>query len=342
MTDNKYFYIYPFCFITKGVRFFSIYDSLHNKIHQFDIDLYDIANNQFREKTVNNIFNQYNSEDKNVIQSFISYLAENKLGRYVDNIQHFPLLKEQWDAPYKIKRCIIDVRDVWHNFDLIFMQLAELLCPKIELRVYRPIKLEEIESVVRSFQKFDFGILFLLIPFRDELFMDESIEKLSNILSSEFRIIINVYDTPSSKELIAKNAKEKFRELDYSITTSTKKISGRDDCGVINHKKFHELDIAEIMENKHHSGCLNRLISIDEDGLIRNCPSMPVSYGHVNTTSLLDISKNDEFRKFWYISNSKIKVCKDCDLRIICQGCRAYLSDSSNLFSKPLKCDYIP
>lgn len=338
----KFFYIYSFCFITKGRNYFSIYDSMHKKMHKFDMELYDIAKHEFRNKTVQEILSVHNAKDKEVIVSFIQYLRENEIGRYVDNIYHFPLLNEHWDSPYRVKRCIIDIRDIWHNLDIVFVQLSKLLCPKVEIRVYRLLQLKEIEEIIKVFQKYDFGALFLLFPYSDSLFADNSAEHLSNIIKNDYRIFFNIYGITDEIELHLNEIKEKYIPLSYNITTSKKIITGKDDCGVINCMNLHEMSIEEIMENKYHNGCLNRLISIDECGQIKNCPSMCKSYGHINTDSLIDIYETDEFRKYWGICNSMIEECKDCELRVICLGCRAYLSDPSNLYSKPKKCHYIP
>lgn len=342
MDYNKFLYIYPFCFITNGRKYFSIYDSMHKKVHRFDIELYDLAKNLFRSKTIQEILSLYNSNDKEVILSFIQYLLENDMGRFVDNINDFPLLNEDWDSPFKIKRCIIDIRDIWHDFNRIFSQLSELLCPKIEIRVYRVLKLREIEEIINTFRNYDFEVLFLLFPYDDVLFNKESIEHLSNLINNNYRVMLYIYGVTENKEVYINTIKEKYIPLAYSITTSRKQITGREDCGVVNYNNFHEMSIEEIMENKLYNGCLNRLISIDENGLIKNCPSMSINYGNIETVSLVEIYTKDDFRKYWNISNSLIEECQECELRIICLGCRAYLSNPSNFYSKPLKCNYNP
>lgn len=342
MHNTSFFYIYSFCFITKGRNYFSIYDSMHKKMHKFDVELYNIAKYEFRRKTVQEILSTHNENDNEVIMSFIQYLIENEIGRYVDNINHFPLLNEHWDSPYKIKRCIIDIRDIWHDLDIVFVQLSKLLCPKVEIRVYRLLQLKEIEEIIRIFQKYDFGALFLLFPYNDSLFMDDSPVCLSDIVKNDYRIFFNIYGVTDEIEFRINTIKEKYIPLSYSITTSKKTITGKDNCGVINYNNLHEMSIEEIMENKYYNGCLNRLISIDEYGQIKNCPSMSTSYGHINTDSLIDICETDEFRKYWSICNSMIEECQECELRVICLGCRAYLSNPSNLYSKPQKCNYTP
>src|SRR5690606_41800509 len=91
-----------------------------------------------------------------------------------------------------------------------------------------------------------------------------------------------------------------------------------------------------------HNSCLNRKISIDAEGNIKNCPSMSESFGNVQDTSLLEAIEKPGFKKYWNITKDKIHVCKDCEFRYICTDCRAYINDPADILSKPLKCGYNP
>lgn len=101
-------------------------------------------------------------------------------------------------------------------------------------------------------------------------------------------------------------------------------------------------ELKEYIENRNHNSCLNRKISIDEFGEIKNCPSMKHSYGNINKTHLSEILKIKEYTNLWDINKDGIKVCKDCEYRNICSDCRAYLADANDIFSKPLKCKNNP
>lgn len=342
MEYNNYFYIYSFCFITEGCSRFSIYDSLHKKMHQFDMELYNVAKKLFRNKKVCEILALYNNDDGEVILSFIDYLLKNDMGRFVDDINDFPLINESWDSPYDIKRCIIDIRDIWHNFDDIFLQLSKLFCPKIEIRSYRVLTVSEVEEIVRIYEKYDFGVLFLLMPYNEILFSKKSLPLLARIIEQDYRIILNVYNVTDKNKLEFDKLKEHYSPLSYNVTLFNKRILGKEDCGVINYNNFHEMSIEDIMENKNYNGCLNRVISIDEIGNIKNCPSMSIAYGDIKTNSLIDVVARNDFKKVWYISNSMIDVCRECELRIVCLGCRAYLTNAEDIYSKPAKCNYIP
>jgi SPASM domain peptide maturase of grasp-with-spasm system len=88
--------------------------------------------------------------------------------------------------------------------------------------------------------------------------------------------------------------------------------------------------------------CLNREISIDADGNIKNCPSMKESFGNIRDTTLAEAIEKPGFKKYWDINKDKIHVCKDCEFRYICTDCRAYVEDTEDILSKPLKCGYNP
>jgi SPASM domain peptide maturase of grasp-with-spasm system len=75
---------------------------------------------------------------------------------------------------------------------------------------------------------------------------------------------------------------------------------------------------------------------------VENCPSMALSYGHINTTSLKQVVEKKGFKKVWEINKDKITTCKDCEFRHICVDCRAYTENPSDVYSKPLKCGYDP
>lgn len=73
---------------------------------------------------------------------------------------------------------------------------------------------------------------------------------------------------------------------------------------------------------------------------------MPESFGNIHNTSLENVIKNPEFKKYWNITKDHIETCKDCEFRYICTDCRAFTDKTHNKdgldTSKPLKCGYDP
>ncbi|MBK7589663.1 MAG: grasp-with-spasm system SPASM domain peptide maturase [Bacteroidetes bacterium] len=125
--------------------------------------------------------------------------------------------------------------------------------------------------------------------------------------------------------------------VNYLVQPSGKPIS----CGRVSTAYF-QANTSLFTESQHHNTCLNRKISIDINGDIKNCPSMAKSYGNIRDTKLIDVVNNPEFQKVWHIKKDEITKCRDCEFRHICTDCRAYIENPEDQYSAPLKCGYNP
>lgn len=90
------------------------------------------------------------------------------------------------------------------------------------------------------------------------------------------------------------------------------------------------------------NSCLNKKLSIDENGFLKNCPSCKEDMGLANEISLEGAIKVPEYSAYNEITKDVILICKDYEFRYVCTDCRQYLSDPTNILSKPDKCNYNP
>ena len=125
------------------------------------------------------------------------------------------------------------------------------------------------------------------------------------------------------------------------IMRTTEIINDSSHCGIISPSLFN-LNIYSFTESQKHNTCLNRKISVDVNGEIKNCPSMAKSYGNIRDTTLTEAIGKPGFKDVWYIHKDQIKVCQDCEFRHVCTDCRAYIQDPDDIYSKPAKCSYNP
>ena len=137
---------------------------------------------------------------------------------------------------------------------------------------------------------------------------------------------------------------EKSNGMGYLIFMKSDFKSNK--CGIINTDYF-VTNIKVFTESHHHNSCLHKKIAIDKDGNIRNCPSMPQSFGNIKDTTLEEALNHKDFKKYWNLTKDSIEVCKDCEFRYICTDCRAYTEKTHENAdgldtSKPLKCGYSP
>lgn len=51
------------------------------------------------------------------------------------------------------------------------------------------------------------------------------------------------------------------------------------------------------MESVSFNSCLNKKLSIDKNGFVKNCPSMVTHFGRADEVSLLDVACDNEFKR---------------------------------------------
>jgi SPASM domain peptide maturase of grasp-with-spasm system len=180
-----------------------------------------------------------------------------------------------------------------------------------------------------------------------KLFIGTNISSISIYSLQEFvnpENTIKKINDPRLKSLFlleSASSRIEYTDTGKFVIYSTEKFDMIKGCGHIS-SDFFSLDILTYTESLHHNSCLNRKISIDAEGNIKNCPSMKESFGNIRDTTLAEAIEKPGFKKYWDINKDKIHVCKDCEFRYICTDCRAYVEDPEDIFSKPLKCGYNP
>lgn len=129
--------------------------------------------------------------------------------------------------------------------------------------------------------------------------------------------------------------------LNSNLEFCEQKIKDNSHCGSINQKYF-KVNLDVVSESMTSNTCLNKKISVDIKGNIKNCPSMTKSYGNIETNSIISVLDNSEFKNLWNVRKDDIKTCQRCEFRYICTDYRAYVEDPEDILSKPLKCGYTP
>jgi SPASM domain peptide maturase of grasp-with-spasm system len=285
------------------------------------------------EKKIIQIIDFYGIEHQETIIEYFNYLLENDVIFlcHENESKLFPRINQMWHLPSIIQNCIVDINNISY-FKLFVDQIADLRCPHIQIRVLNhKLDFEKFNLIIDSFSEIYIHTLSLIMPFN---------AKSAHSLNDQF-----FYKYPYLNSIIFYNS-PKDRNLYYlnnsvTIAFNSSKINPVIDCGIV-HLSYFTPNLSHFTESQHHNTCLNRKISIDADGEIKNCPSMAKSYGNIRDTKLIDVVNNPEFQKVWHIKKDEITKCKDCEFRHICTDCRAYLENPEDQYSAPLKCGYNP
>jgi SPASM domain peptide maturase of grasp-with-spasm system len=329
MKNKKYFILYANCVPVKGAIRSCLCDLQRGEIKFIPNLLYDILI-QGRKYSIDDLKSLFNNEHNDGMDAYFSLLQKEEWGFYTDEPEKFPELDMKWEVPYSITNAILDLNVCWiEHFPFIIKQLEELGCQAIQIRVYDAISNDTIQKLLESLAVSRICSIEMILKYDEEkdedslLLMRRNQRRINSIIlhSSPFNRVI-------SKEYIT-----------FYYTENN--IDSHFQCGQINRSSFN-LNTEMFIESKYHNSCLNQKISVDNKGEIRNCPSMPESFGNVKNSLLKDALRKESFKKYWFLTKDSITTCKDCEFRYICMDCRAFVENPVDVYSKPLKCGYNP
>lgn len=282
------------------------------------------------------ILPELDSESKVVLQEYISFLKENELAFHCEKekIERFPPISNEWLFPAHISNCILDAYGHLSYFDTAFLsQLEKLCCNFIQIRFFADVSLQYLSNILEEINKAQIKSVDIILPQQNY----DSFYSEITLLVDKNKKIKSLLVSCASENVVINDGRNGTGILMKTIYTN----ASPKHCGVINHSLF-SINIPTYTESLAHNTCLNRKISIDVDGNIKNCPSMSESFGNIKDTTLQEAIDKTGFKKYWNISKDQIDVCKDCEFRHVCTDCRAYLETPENDYSKPLKCGYNP
>ncbi len=328
---NEVFKIIGNCIPVKGFNRSVICDLHRNKYDFIPNDLYDIMVNHEGE-TIKNVKSFYQNEYDDIIEEYFHFLVGKEYIFFTDTPDWFPKMGLSFHYPFLISNAIIDVNEnSSYDYLKVLYQLSELKCKFLEIRFYNEFNLSSLEKMVNYLDEIKSMITFISITIP---YITEGLA-LNKFLRNHPRIS-HIYFYMSNRNEIIQD-KENETVIIYSISN----IKNNKSCGLVLSSYFTP-NIKNFTESKKHNSCLNRKISIDVNGEIKNCPSMPQSFGNIKDTTLQEALNHKDFKKYWNITKDQIQVCKDCEFRYICTDCRAYKENPEDDYSKPLKCGYDP
>ncbi|MGE9310493.1 grasp-with-spasm system SPASM domain peptide maturase [Niabella sp. CJ426] len=325
------FKLYANCVPVKGHSRSTICDLQRNKVHLIPNGLYDILV-EFQGRTLHEIKENFNHEYDEVLDEYFDFLKQEDLIFHTHAPEWFPELEKKWSYPFEVKSCIIDIdQNCALDFPNIVDQLNDLNCKYLQIRCYSTFPLSFFVAILNETKGTTITSIDLILKFSEEVSEHEW-----GILCDSYKQItgLSIHSSPIQKE----NATNEF---DVPIIFSTKQIHNETCCGVINEGYF-VAHTDNFMESLQYNSCLNRKISIDRHGYIKNCPSMQLAFGNIATKTLQQALSENDFKKFWNINKDTVEVCQDCEFRHVCTDCRAYIDNPHEQQSKPLKCGYDP
>lgn len=330
---NRYFHIFSCCIPVKGYSRSIICDLQRGDFELIPNCLFEILT-EHKNKSIQEIYDIYGKDYIQVIDEYFEFLIEREYGFFCNSLpgDSFPEMDMDWKNPKLITNCLVDFdSESCHSLKPIADQLSQLYCDAIEIRYFYSKSLDQLKEELIVLEDSTIRSIDLIVGYHISLEQESLKEFL--ILNKRVRKLL-IHSTP-------KINKEVNVDRHTVVFFTSEKITSENCCGNMLPIYF-SCNANLFLESLKFNSCLNKKISIDKKGDIKNCPSKIETFGNIKDTALIEVLAQSNFKKVWRIRKDQIEVCKDCEFRHICTDCRAYLNNPDNVYSKPLKCSYDP
>ncbi|MDR0438133.1 MAG: grasp-with-spasm system SPASM domain peptide maturase [Bacteroidales bacterium] len=326
---NEYLIFFSPCEFTKGFSKALISDIQRGQLTSVNSDVYDFVKASHK-KNIHEIVQEYNTDSEDFVESYINYFLENDfafIGSF-DDTKMFMDIPLHFESPSHITTVVIEhSENNFEQIETILKQIDSVLTPTVQYVSFEEIMtIEQIMHLNKLFSSCtNIAAISFVLKYHDGL---------------EFEKLPQVLKTGEFFELIIHSAPSNFNHENYIIYID-EKISSNSQCGNISEDTF-SVNMPHFTESQKFNTCLNRKISIDKKGNVKNCLSMETVYGSIFEDDIKNIIKAKSFQILWHINKDSIEVCKDCEFRLVCTDCRCFIKDPQNIHSQPSKCFYNP
>lgn len=332
--DHAFLKLYANCVIVQGSLKSLIIDLQRGETYRIDstfISYFDRLN----QAPYDEILSYATSEEKELIEQIKDFIVSNELGFFCKHPENFPELDYSWESNRKIENAIVDIDKDFQFLSISLKKLDAIECQHIQIRIFSPCRLSILQRYLSELNSCDFHSCELIIQYN----VDITIDTVKDFMS-KFPAIYCIYIVNSPAKECFTIGEESTRLM--HIYYLTQQVLNCESCGQINLDVFSVPNVEMFCERQSCNSCLNRKISIDTKGQIKNCPAFNTDYGNIINRSLTDIVDLPNFTRYWHIAKKDISTCRECEYRAICVDCRVFLSDNNDIYSKPLKCKYNP
>ena len=331
MSGRRVFRLHANCVPVRGPRRATICDLQRGVYDLVPNSLLDVLE-EMAACTREEMHDALPAEARPTLDAWLGLLEEREYGFWCDDPGAFPPLDLSWERPELVTNAIIDVdAKSAHDFPSLLRQLDELGCTALQVRWFSPVSLETVEGLLKTMQGGRLRSAELQLPWNAE-WPEGALLRLCGLYQRLSGVV--VHSAPEDRV-------ERVEYLETPVFYRTEVVDSHHHCGRVGPEWF-AVSMELFTESRRFNSCLNRKLSVDARGDIRNCPSLPRAFGNAADTPLVEALLAEGFRDLWGIGKDQVAVCRDCEFRYVCTDCRAFVADPADRFSKPAKCSYDP
>lgn len=330
---NKIYKLFAPCIPIDGYTRSVIIDLHRHNLFFIPYSLFILLEKHYP-KSWTEISKKLDIDSKAALEEYLLFLELNELIFSLEKfeLKRFPKLSLQWNFPSICSNAIIDISsDSKYIIPDTIIKLSQINCFHLQIRFFKKIAYTELVEIIAFSSKLTFQSIQILITNSNQI----SEKKFEQLMIDYWKIgKIEVFNSNQDKII-------PISGLIRMIIFSKKRINIPSQCGNIDPRYF-SIETNHFTEAQKHNTCLNRKLCIDQNGYVKNCPSMTQHFGLISECNLEEVIHSQEFQKLWFINKDQIDVCQDCEFRYICTDCRCFIQDENDIYSQPAKCKYNP
>ncbi|RAJ88009.1 SPASM domain peptide maturase of grasp-with-spasm system [Chitinophaga dinghuensis] len=323
--------IYANCQLVHGANMSLLCDLQLHKFYHIPNDTFEVLQ-YLKQHSIQDCIAHFGEDNQEAIDSYIHFVVKKEMG-FIDDrlLEQLIPIDFQWDRFTPVTNVILEYNERLNYANKFVGDLFDLNVQALEIRCYHTVQLDHLLPLVEMFNDKTLRVIKLILPYDGSI----SLNDLETVVKKNPRVkSIWIHDAPEHKV-------EKIFNDTVAVVSLARPINACTACGEISSSYF-QSNMELFSESQHYNTCLNRKLSIDYNGYIRNCPSMEQHFGHMEEVELSAVLKDPLLKEYWGIRKDDIDTCRDCEFRHVCTDCRAYLEEPENRYSKPLKCGYSP
>jgi SPASM domain peptide maturase of grasp-with-spasm system len=287
--------------------------------------------NQNVNSTIDELKKHFNYEYSHGIDKIIEFCLNKKLGFLTEEPEIFHDINLFFETPYLLTNAVIEYSNNSHySIENVISWLNEYGCQAIEIRLLGKYPENFVTNLMNKFNNSRITKFDIVLKFSEKI---DVVLFSKNMFSKHPRIASFIfYSTPKGleKKEFVHNKTISLISIDVESKFIEKKTRNSFSCSLI-----------AFSEAQSYNLGLNKKISINRFGKLKNYLTHEEEFGDVTQESIRCFTENVYLQNKWEISNNNIETCKDCQYRYVCVD-NSPISQRNGLYYRANPCDFDP
>lgn len=300
MTNNLFYFVFPYCFIVTGNTSSIIFNAQKGTVTYITDSIISLIN-LFEDHCISEIEEIYSNQSE-LFQETISYLKDKDIIGIKERTDIFPNINLNYSSPEHIKHMVIEYSNEY-NINIALSFINKLLVKFIEIRFPDKINVTEVRNILSLIYKSTVKSAQLIVDYQQKKLLFDLYK------NNEFDIVSSIifYSSPFPKSEAYNGKYFHYVKKTYCELRNSNN----------NYTKNYIFDLKYFILAHSFNPYYYKRLCIDRLGNIKNCLKNEQIFGNVNNndTDIFSIINSPAFQYLWKCTSDRIIEIKDNPLR---------------------------